>query len=156
MTRSNSHKICEAPTPIVRGAILGCPPPRQARTDGVAARCCRTSTNGRSVLGRLRKSHLIKDGGALTLSRKVSASTMATPSLSDPTIEDICKAIENNLKGTAPSNWWLHASWCDQTLVVFVSPPTQESFDLWYDMPGQKETLENLCKAIPVSIWNQI
>jgi hypothetical protein len=81
---------------------------------------------------------------------------MATPSLSDPTIEDICKAIENNLKGTAPSNWWLHASWCDQTLVVFVSPPTQESFDLWYDMPGQKETLENLCKAIPVSIWNQI
>jgi hypothetical protein len=64
--------------------------------------------------------------------------------------------VENSLKGTAPSNWWLRASWRDQTLVVFVSPPTQESFDLWYDTPRQKETLENLCKAIPVAIWNQI
>ena len=64
--------------------------------------------------------------------------------------------VENSLKGTAPSNWWFYASWRDQTLVVFVSPPTQESFDLWYDTPRQKETLENLCKAIPVAIWNQI
>jgi len=64
--------------------------------------------------------------------------------------------IENSLKGAVPSNWWLHASWRDQTLVVFVSPPAQESFDLWYDTPRQKETLENLCKAIPVVIWNQI
>jgi hypothetical protein len=65
-------------------------------------------------------------------------------------------ALEDVLKGTVPSNWWLHASWRDQTLVVFVSPPTQESFDLWYDTPRQKETLENLCKAIPTAIWNQV
>ena len=64
--------------------------------------------------------------------------------------------VENSLKGTVPSNWWLHASWRDQTLVVFVSPPTQESFELWYDTQRQKETLENLCKAIPVAIWNQV
>lgn len=64
--------------------------------------------------------------------------------------------VENSLKGTVPSNWWLHAGWRDQTLVVFVSPSAQESFDLWYDTPRQKETLENLCKAIPVTIWNQI
>jgi len=64
--------------------------------------------------------------------------------------------IENSLKGTVPPSWWLHASWRDQTLVVFVSPPVQESFDLWYDTPRQKETLENLCKAIPGAIWNQI
>src|SRR5215831_2508336 len=63
--------------------------------------------------------------------------------------------VENSLKETVPSNWWLHASWRDQTLVVFVSPPTQESFDLWYDTPRQKETLENLCKAIPTAIWNR-
>jgi len=65
-------------------------------------------------------------------------------------------ALEDVLKGTVPSNWWLHASWRDQTLVVFVSPPTQESFDLWYDTPRQKETLENLCKAIPTAIWSQV
>jgi hypothetical protein len=64
--------------------------------------------------------------------------------------------IENSLKGTVPPSWWLHASWRDQTLVVFVSHPVQESFDLWYDTPRQKETLENLCKAIPGAIWNQI
>jgi hypothetical protein len=64
--------------------------------------------------------------------------------------------VENSLKGTVPSSWWLHASWRDQTLVVFVSPPTQESFNLWYDTPRQKETLENLCKAVPVAIWNQL
>ena len=64
--------------------------------------------------------------------------------------------VENSLKGTVPSNWWLRASWRDQTLVVFVSPPTQESFDLWYDTPRQKETLENLCKAIPTVIWNRV
>ena len=64
--------------------------------------------------------------------------------------------VENGLKRTVQSNWWLHASWRDQTLVVFVSPPTQESFDLWYDTPRQKETLENLCKAIPTAIWDQV
>jgi hypothetical protein len=64
--------------------------------------------------------------------------------------------LEDILKGSVPSNWWLHASWRDQTLVVFVSPPTQESFDLWYDTPRQKETLENLCKSIPTAIWNQV
>jgi hypothetical protein len=64
--------------------------------------------------------------------------------------------VENSLKGSVPSNWWLHASWRDQTLVVFVSPPTQESFNLWYDTPRQKETLEDLCKAIPVAVWDQI
>jgi hypothetical protein len=64
--------------------------------------------------------------------------------------------VENSLKESVPSNWWLRASWRDQTLIVFVSPSAQESFDLWYDTARQKETLENLCKAIPVAIWTQI
>ena len=52
--------------------------------------------------------------------------------------------VEKSLKGIVPSNWWLHSSWRDQTLVVFVSPPTQESFDLWYDTPRQKALLDGL------------
>jgi hypothetical protein len=28
--------------------------------------------------------------------------------------------VENSLKGTVPSNWWLHASWRDQTLVALL------------------------------------
>jgi hypothetical protein len=50
--------------------------------------------------------------------------------------------VENSLKGTVPPNWWLRASWRDQTLVVFVSPSAQH--------------LENLCKAIPATIWSRI
>ena len=38
--------------------------------------------------------------------------------------------VENSLKGTVPSNWWLHASWRDQTLVVFVSLPFTPSRSL--------------------------
>jgi hypothetical protein len=64
--------------------------------------------------------------------------------------------VENSLKGTVPPNWWLRASWRDQTLVVFVSPSAQQSFELWYDTPRQKQTLENLCKAIPATIWSRI
>ena len=64
--------------------------------------------------------------------------------------------VENSLKESVPSNWWLRASWRDQTLIVFVSPSALESFDLWYDTARQKETLENLCKAIPVAIWTQV
>jgi hypothetical protein len=64
--------------------------------------------------------------------------------------------VESSLKESVPSNWWLRASWRDQTLIVFVSPSAQESFDLWYDTARQKGTLENLCKAIPVAIWTQI
>lgn len=64
--------------------------------------------------------------------------------------------VENSLKATVPPNWWLRASWRDQTLVVFVSPSAQQSFELWYDTARQKETLENLCKAIPATIWNHL
>lgn len=64
--------------------------------------------------------------------------------------------VENSLKAGVPTNWYLHASWRDETLVVFVSPPIQESFDIWYDTGRQKEMLENLCKAVPTEIWNQI
>ena len=64
--------------------------------------------------------------------------------------------VENSLKGTVPLNWWLRASWRDRTLVLFVSPSAQQSFDLWYDTARQKETLENLSKATPASIWSQI
>ena len=37
--------------------------------------------------------------------------------------------VENSLRGTVPSNWWVHASWRDQTLVVFVSWPAPGSVD---------------------------
>ena len=57
--------------------------------------------------------------------------------------------VENSLKGAVPSNWWLHASWRDQTLRVFVSLPTQESFDLGRIRPGKKRPWKTSAKRSP-------
>ena len=64
--------------------------------------------------------------------------------------------VENSLRGSVPSDWFLRASWRGETLVVFVSPPVSESFKLWYDTGRQKTWLEKLCRAIPVQIWDQV
>jgi hypothetical protein len=79
---------------------------------------------------------------------------MAAPSRAlDRTFEI---SVENSLKGSVPSNWFLRASWRGETLVVFVSPPASESFKIWYDTDRQKSMLEDLCKALPHAIWNKI
>lgn len=65
-------------------------------------------------------------------------------------------SVEESLKSSVPSNWWLRASWRDKTLVVFVSPPAQESFQIWYDAGRQKTVLETLCKAVPRTVWDKI
>lgn len=64
--------------------------------------------------------------------------------------------VENSLKGSVPKDWFLRASWRDETLVVFVSPPVPQSFQIWYDSDRQKTMLEDLCEAIPQSIWGKI
>lgn len=64
--------------------------------------------------------------------------------------------VENSLKSSVPKNWFLRASWRDETLVVFVSPPVPQSFEIWYDSDRQKAVLENLCKAIPQTIWYKV
>lgn len=65
-------------------------------------------------------------------------------------------SVENGLKSSVPSNWFLRASWRDKTLVVFVSPPAFESFQIWYDTDRQKSMLEDLCKAVPRNVWDKI
>ena len=77
-----------------------------------------------------------------------------SPSLAmDRTLET---NVENSLKSSVPSNWFLRASWREETLVVFVSPPASESFKIWYDPDRQKSMLEDLCKALPDAIWDKI
>ena len=65
-------------------------------------------------------------------------------------------AVENSLKGSVPGDWFLRASWRDDTLVVFISPPPPESFKLWYDAGRQKSMMEALCRAVPGTIWDRI
>lgn len=89
---------------------------------------------------------------SLLLAAFVMAAT--SPSLAvDRTFEI---GVENSLKGSVPQNWFLRASWRGETLVVFVSPPPFESFQIWYDTDRQKTMLEDLCKAVPRQIWDKI
>jgi hypothetical protein len=64
--------------------------------------------------------------------------------------------VESSLKGSVPPDWFLRASWREQTLVVFVSPPVSETFKLWYDASRQKEVLEEVCRAVPAQIWKKL
>jgi hypothetical protein len=78
----------------------------------------------------------------------------STPTLAvDRTFET---QVEAALKPSVPADWFLRASWRDATLVVFVSPPVPESFKIWYDSGRQKTMMEDICKAIPQTIWSQI
>lgn len=64
--------------------------------------------------------------------------------------------VENSLKGSVPKDWFLRASWRDESLVVFVSPPVPQSFEIWYDSDRQKTILQDLCQAVPQSIWGKV
>jgi len=65
-------------------------------------------------------------------------------------------SVENSLKGSVPSNWFLRASWRGETLVVFVSPAPVVSSINSYDADRQMTIAADLCKAIPQPIWDKI
>jgi len=55
-----------------------------------------------------------------------------------------------------PSNWSFRAAWRESTLVGYVSPPTQEAFDLLYDVNRQKQVLDDLCARLTPAVWELI
>src|SRR5262249_53586004 len=64
--------------------------------------------------------------------------------------------VENSLQSSVPDRWHLRASWRDNTLVVFVSPPPEEMFKLWYSANEQLETLQKLCRSVNSEVWSKI
>src|SRR5436190_2042163 len=65
-------------------------------------------------------------------------------------------SVEQSLQASVPTRWHLRASWRDKTLVVFVSPPPEEMFKLWYAANEQLESLQKLCHAVGNDIWSKI
>ena len=55
-----------------------------------------------------------------------------------------------------PANWSFRAAWRESTLVGYVSPPTQEAFDLLYDVNRQKQVLDDLCARLTPALWELI
>jgi hypothetical protein len=64
--------------------------------------------------------------------------------------------VEQSLQSSVPDRWHLRASWRDNTLVVFVSPPPEEMFKLWYAANEQLETLQKLCRSVNSDVWGKI
>jgi hypothetical protein len=64
--------------------------------------------------------------------------------------------VEKSLQDSVPARWHLRASWRDKTLVVFVSPPPEEMFKLWYAANEQLETLQKLCRSVNADVWSKI
>jgi hypothetical protein len=64
--------------------------------------------------------------------------------------------VEKSLQSSVPDRWHLRASWRDKTLVVFVSPPPEEMFKLWYAANEQLETLQKLCRNVNSDVWGRI
>jgi hypothetical protein len=66
------------------------------------------------------------------------------------------KRVEDSLQSSVPEKWFLRASWRGNTLVVFVSPPPDKMFQLWYSANEQLETLQKLCRSVNNDIWSKI
>jgi len=64
--------------------------------------------------------------------------------------------VEKSLQGSVPDKWFLRASWRDKTLVVFVSPPPEEMFRLWYSANEQLEMLQKLCRSVNNDTWSKL
>ncbi len=64
--------------------------------------------------------------------------------------------VEQSLQSSVPGRWHLRASWRDKTLVVFVSPPPEEMFRLWYSANEQLETLQKLCRSVNDDTWRKL
>jgi hypothetical protein len=64
--------------------------------------------------------------------------------------------VEQSLQSNVPTRWHLRASWRDKTLVVFVSPPPEEMFRLWYSSNEQLETLQKLCRSVNEDTWRKL
>jgi hypothetical protein len=64
--------------------------------------------------------------------------------------------VEKSLQNSVPDRWHLRASWRDKILVVFVSPPPEEMFKLWYAANEQLEMLQTLCRSVSTDVWRKI
>ena len=78
------------------------------------------------------------------------------PGGAQPQAADAKQELVRQIEPHIPSNWSFRAAWRDSTLVGYVSPPTQEAFDLLYDVNRQKQVLDDLCARLTPAVWELI
>ncbi len=55
-----------------------------------------------------------------------------------------------------PANWQVHVSPRDNALVIFLMPPYQEAFNLWYEPEKLREKMLSLCPGPDDAIWTKL
>lgn len=71
--------------------------------------------------------------------------------------QDARQLLQQELTGKVPSQWQVHVTWRDTTLLAFVTPyPYQQASDLWYDPDKLQSSMRALCPDASDSIWTQL
>ncbi len=93
--------------------------------------------------------------------RSISACTIAIALMaaaSAPAVAASPEALllEQETAAKVPSNWQIHVSTRDKALVVFLMPPYQEAFDLWYEPEKLHAKMVALCPGPNDAIWGKL
>lgn len=77
----------------------------------------------------------------------------ATPVLAGSPETDL---LRDEIIARVPQNWQVHVSPRDRTLVIFLMPPYQEAFNLWYEPQKLREKMLALCPGSTDKIWTKL
>lgn len=64
--------------------------------------------------------------------------------------------LKQETAAKVPSNWQIHVSPRDKALVIFLMPPYQEAFDLWYEPEKLQAKMLALCPGPTDPIWGKL
>lgn len=64
--------------------------------------------------------------------------------------------LKQETAAKVPSNWQIHVSPRDKVLVVFLMPPYQEAFNLWYEPEKLHAKMLALCPGPNDAIWGKL
>lgn len=97
-------------------------------------------------MGKMMRSHIIASLGCLAV-------LTASPALAGSPETDL---LRDETVAKVPQNWQVHVSMRDRKLVIFLMPPYQEAFNLWYEPQKLREKMLALCPGRTDKIWTKL
>jgi len=64
--------------------------------------------------------------------------------------------LKEEIVAKVPANWQVHVSMRDKNLVIFLMPPYQEAFNLWYEPEKLHARMLELCPGPNDAIWAKL
>lgn len=78
---------------------------------------------------------------------------IATPLKAGSPASDL---LRDETAAKVPSNWQVHVSTREHALIIFLMPPYQEAFDLWYEPEKLRAKMLTLCPPAGDAIWRHL